>query len=207
MAMPERTRTLTDATQLQQLKDGIIPSKTILIRVRDLRVRRQGVNGSLEDHMQPYCVLRLADEHHRTATFPPEGLRVYARRTNVDDRHYSGSTPGFVRSVSKSFTCTVAGRKHTILLELHATFSSSCPRSRAMLMLHENYQLLNKSCGHLFGGQQEITSNCLNMRLACNCSAKGVGRGQPGRSVEDPPLLGANTSQQLTVSARTGQQW
>lgn len=69
--------------------DANNPSSVVHFRVLDLRARPRIANG---DPIWPYCVLRLGDRHHRTPTFPSEGLHVDARSTTADDRQLSGIT-------------------------------------------------------------------------------------------------------------------
>lgn len=69
-------------------------SKLVFVGVLDLRARhrtvlqRELLLDRARDGLTAYCVLRLGDQHHRTPSFPPEGLEeVPARRTTVDDEH------------------------------------------------------------------------------------------------------------------------
>lgn len=74
-------------------RESLRSQPVIYVGVLDLRVRRRTLlqNGLLldtaRDSLTAYCVLRLGDQHHRTPSFPPEGLEeVPVRRTIVDDK-------------------------------------------------------------------------------------------------------------------------
>lgn len=78
---------MVSGTMQQTRSDGPFSTSLVYFRVLDLRVRYRLVNGK---QIRPYCVLRLGNGHHRSGTFPPEGLQVHSRRTTVDDRQVSG---------------------------------------------------------------------------------------------------------------------
>lgn len=70
--------------------DGPVSTSPVYFRVLDLRVKSRLVNGK---QIGPYCVLRLGDRHHRSGTFPSDGLQLGSRRTTVDDRQLPGGEP------------------------------------------------------------------------------------------------------------------
>lgn len=78
---------MDDCREAQQPDDADIQGELVYFRLLDLRARRSMAYG---EHMRPYCVLRLGDQHHRTQTFLPDGFNVRARRATVDDRQLSG---------------------------------------------------------------------------------------------------------------------